>query len=167
MAVRVRARSGEADHAAGSEIGRRDIVKRWMLVVVSVGAVGAVAVGQMSSGTESPSALMLWVATAIGGVGGVLVVQALKGLIDRLLPAPIGPKAMYYLAWGVSFGFGIATYALFPEGRALLAKQPFAIFQSGSTVSALAAAIYKLISERLLLSRTVRARRANRGAAAT
>lgn len=140
---------------------------RWILVVVLVAAVGAIVVGQTSSGTEPPSALMLWVATAIGGVGGVLVVQALKSLIDKILPAPIGPKAMYYLAWAVSFGFGIAAYALFPEGRALLAKQPFVIFQSGSTVSALAAAIYKLISEQLLLSRTARARRAHRGAAAT
>jgi predicted lysophospholipase L1 biosynthesis ABC-type transport system permease subunit len=97
---------------------------------------------------------MLWVATAIGGVGGVLVVQAIKRLIDKVLPEPIGRKAMYYISWVVSFGFGIVAYVLFPEGRALISRQPFAIFQAGSTVSALAAAIYRLIAERLGLSRS-------------
>lgn len=139
-------------------------MRKWALAAGVVCFIGVVIYAQ-ASGTEEPSALMLWVATAIGGVGGVLVVQALKGLIDKLLPKPIGPKAMYYLAWAVSFGCGIAAYAIFPEGRAILAKQPFTIFQSGSTVSALAAAVYKLISERLLLSRTARARRAGQGAA--
>ena len=135
-------------------------MRKWAFVAAAVAFAGAAVYAQTGAGAEAPSALMLWVATAIGGVGGVLVVQALKGLIDRVLPAPIGAKAMFYVAWAVSFGFGIGVYAMFPEGRVLLAQHPFAIFQSGSTVSALAAAIYKLISERLLLSRTARARRA-------
>jgi hypothetical protein len=135
-------------------------MNRWILAVAVVGLVSVAICAQATSGMEEPSALMLWVATGIGGVGGVLVVQALKGLVDKVLPAPIGPKAMYYVSWAVSFGFGIAAYAMFPEGRALLAKAPFTVFQSGSTVSALAAAIYKLISDRMKLSRNARARAA-------
>ncbi len=108
----------------------------------------------------APSPLMLWIATAIGGVGGVFVVQALKKLIDKALPEPIGKKAMFYVAWAVSFGCGIAAYAIFPEGRAAIAKNPLAIFQAGSTVSALAAAIYKLIAERVKFSRSLVAKSA-------
>lgn len=129
------------------------------LGLVALVLIGMVVVAVMSSaaprGTEEPSALMLWVATAIGGVGGVLVVQALKRLIDKVLPEPIGRKAMFYVSWIVSFACGIAAYVLFPEGRALIAKEPFAIFQAGSTVSALAAAIYRLIAQRLGFSRDV------------
>jgi len=108
-----------------------------VLVVVSV-----VVAAQQSSGSTSSGTL--WGATALGGIGGVAITQAIKKAVNRVFPNLLGNKSTYTLAQVVSFGVGVAACLLFPASRKEILSQGISIFQGGATATALSATIYKV-----------------------
>jgi hypothetical protein len=125
------------------------------LLVALVVFVGLVVYGA-TTGTEAPSATMLWVATAVGGLAAIPVIQVVKTIIDKvlgkLLGAAISGKLMVWVAWGVCYGVAVAVYAAF-GGLSTIFATGFGIFTSGSTVGMIATAVYKGVGDKLSWSR--------------
>ncbi|MDD4903919.1 MAG: hypothetical protein PHX77_05430 [Candidatus Bipolaricaulis sp.] len=118
---------------------------RWILLaVLAVLVVSVVVWAQTAPSAESSGSGSLWGATALGGVGGVAITQAIKKAVNKVFPNLLGKKATYSLAQIVSFGVGVVAYLLFPAGREQILSQGISIFQGGATATALSSTIYKL-----------------------
>lgn len=109
-----------------------------------------------AAGTTPPSAAMLWVATAVGGLAAIPIIQIIKTLIDKILGkilgAGISSKLMTWVAWGICYGVAAAVYAVFGGLPDILANG-FGIFVSGSTVGQISSSVYKLVADGLGWSR--------------
>ncbi len=117
------------------------------LAAVSVAVMAADSSGNASNGT-------LWGVTALGGVGGVAITQAIKKAVNKVFPNLLGAKSTYTLAQVASFGVGVAAYFLFPSSREQILSQGIAIFQGGATATALSSGIYKLFGNFLGMKST-------------
>lgn len=116
---------------------------QWILAAALMALVVVSLVVAAQSGEDSSSG-SLWGATALGGIGGVAITQAIKKAVNRVFPNLLGKKATYSLAQIVSFGVGVVAYLLFPAGREQILSHAITIFQGGATATALSATIYKL-----------------------
>ncbi|MEW5827028.1 MAG: hypothetical protein AB1778_09385 [Candidatus Bipolaricaulota bacterium] len=117
----------------------------WVLTALLAVLIVSVAVwGQTSSAGAASGSGSLWGATALGGVGGVAITQAIKKAVNKVFPNLLGKKSTYTLAQIVSFGVGVVAYLLFPAGREQILSQGISIFQGGATATALSSTIYKL-----------------------
>jgi hypothetical protein len=127
--------------------------KQWILfAVLAVVCVGVVVSAQTETGADASGSGSLWGATALGGVGGVAITQAIKKAINKVVPNLLGKKSTYTLAQVVSFGVGVVAYLLFPAGRKEILSQGFSIFQGGATATALSSTIYKVFGGLLGMS---------------
>jgi hypothetical protein len=117
---------------------------QWILAaaLVALAVVSVVVAAQQSSGGSSSGSL--WGATALGGVGGVVITQAIKKAVNKVFPNLLGKKSTYTLAQVVSFGVGVVAYLLFPAGREQILSHAISIFQGGATATALSSTIYKV-----------------------
>jgi hypothetical protein len=126
--------------------------RRIVTAVLGLLLVSAVTWAQTAGGTDASSSGSLWGATAIGGIGGAALAQAIKKGIHKIPPNLLGKKGTFSLSWITSFGVGVVAYLLFPAGRSEILSQAFSIFQGGATASALSSGIYKPFGNFLGLS---------------
>jgi hypothetical protein len=116
---------------------------QWILAAALMALVVVSLVVAAQSGEDSSSG-SLWGATALGGIGGVAITQAIKKAVNKVFPNLLGKKSTYALAQVVSFGVGVVAYLLFPAGREQILSHAITIFQGGATATALSATIYKV-----------------------
>ncbi len=120
-------------------------MKTWKTAGFVLAALAVVSLAAWAAATdEGAGSGSLWGATALGGVGGVAITQAIKKSVNKMLPNLLGPKSTYTLAQIVSFGVGVVAYLLFPAGREQILSQGISIFQGGATATALSSTIYKV-----------------------
>jgi len=118
--------------------------RRWILGAVMLALVAVSLAVMAADSSEGASNGTLWGVTALGGVGGVAITQAIKKAVNKVFPNLLGAKSTYTLAQVVSFGVGVVAYLLFPSSREQILSQGIAIFQGGATATALSSGIYKL-----------------------
>jgi hypothetical protein len=122
-----------------------------LVALVLLVACGTVAMAADAT-TIGPVASIL--AALVAGFLGPWVVQPIKKLIDKVLPNAIGKKLMTWIAYAISFGAGIAVFAVTGGLPAILAS-PWSIFSAGGTVAGIAGAMYNMWKDSMELSRDV------------